>query len=115
MLEEKLKAFANLWEDDNFRNIDMTDPHLHHIEIKDNCITPIIEQYNWDLEEYFYCNSDSFVNHDLVNQFKNLNLNDEDEVMDFIYSIEDFVDWDKARDNLQKQIDTKLENNNMEI
>jgi len=111
-LKDKIEKFNNLCGDWDFRNIDMTSPHLQGISIKENTINVGGELFSPELDDYVSCNAGSFVNRELVNQFKKLDLDNNKDVIKFIKDIEDLVNWNEVSDELYSQVEKE---NNYEI
>ena len=54
-LENKREIFADKCGDWDYRNIDMTEPHLQGIDIIQNTIIINCELYSPELDEYLSC------------------------------------------------------------
>lgn len=104
-LKEKIELFNELCGNWDFRDIDMTEPHLEGIEINENTIKVYCELYSPEFDDYVSCDGGLFKNKWLVSEFNNLDLRDDEEVIDFINEIEDLIDWDKVSDNLYNQVE----------
>jgi len=112
-MSKKLKAFEILCGDWDYRNIDMTEPHLQGIQIIDNHHIGIsCELFSPDLDEYVSCDSGIIEDKKLVKKFKKLNLDNQDEVLNFISDINSLIDWDKVDNDLYGQVE--LEKINMQ-
>lgn len=102
-LKNKLDKFARLCGDWDYRNIDMTMPHLQSIEIKGNNITINCEKYSTDLDEYVSCSNDAIADKDLVKKFKYLDLANSKKVLEFIKDIEQSVDFKDVEKRLNEE------------
>lgn len=108
-ISEKIKQFNKLCVDWDYRNIvDMTKPHLQGIDILNDSIEFNCEMYSTKLEDYVYCNAGKVDSKSLVNRFKNLNLENEKDVLDFIDTIEYIIDWDRVREDLLSDEEIEL-------
>ena len=102
-LRKKELKFSTLCGDWDYRNIDMTEPHLSEINIENNKIIATYEKYSSALDDYIFCNSEIINNSELIKKFKKLNLGEKSLVLDFISDIDCVVDWNKIVDDLNKQ------------
>lgn len=102
-LRKKELKFSTLCGDWDYRNIDMTEPHLSEINIGSNKIIATYEKYSSALDDYVFCNSEIINNSELIKKFKKLNLGDKSLVLDFISDIDCVVDWNKIVDDLNNQ------------
>lgn len=115
IIRPKLINFEMLCGDWDFRNIDMTKPHLQSIDIKDNNIFINCELFEPDIEDYISCSAGIINDKKLIKQFYELNLRNKYKVLNFISTIESYVDWDKVNEELENEITNRkneLYNNN---
>ena len=113
-LEKKIKVFEVICGDWDFREIDMTNPHLSGIAIINNTIIPSCEMYSTILDDYVICDSSEIEDKNLVYKFKKLNITNKPKVLDFIFEIENSIDWDKVRNDLydiEKSLKQELDDN----
>ena len=103
--EDKLTKFSELCGDWDFRNIDMTTPHLQSIKISGNNIIAICEKYSTDLEEYVFSSENIITNKNLVKNFENLDLSSNEDVLNFINDIERHIDFRKVEKELEIEED----------
>ena len=94
-LNYKLEKFRDYCGDWDYRNIDMTLPHLQSIEITNNDISIEVEMYSIVLEDYVSVDGGNFSNENLVDKFKNLDLNCREEVWEFMNDIENLIELKK--------------------
>ena len=104
-LEKKLKVFEVICGDWNYRNIDMTEPHLQKIDIVQNNLLISCELFSPDLDEYLSCDGGIIKDKKLVKKFKRLNLEKKDEVLNFISDINSLINWDKVDNDLYDQVE----------
>lgn len=110
-LNNKCKKFTELCGDWDYRNIDMTDAHLEGIEIKYRMIKIFGERFDVDLDDYIMCLAGRINNQEYIRNFIELDLENREQVLEFMTSLEDCVDWKKVEHNL----DTIKENELKEI
>ena len=91
-LRKKELKFSSLCGDWDYRNIDMTEPHLIEINIENNKIIATYEKYSLAFDDYIFCNSEIINNSELIKKFKKLNLGDKSFALDFISDIDCAVD-----------------------
>lgn len=108
-LEKKLKVFEVICGDWDYRNIDMTEPHLQKIDIVQNNLLISCELFSPVIDDYVFCNGGIINDKDLVRNFKKLNFNNKELVLDFISSIESKINWDKVNHDLYNQVDLEKE------
>ena len=83
-INKKLKEFENLCVDWDYRNIDMTEPHLQGIEIIDNDILVNCELFSPEVDDYVSCNGGIINDKNIVKKFEDLDLTNKEDVLDFI-------------------------------
>ena len=102
-LDEKVNKFNDLCGDWDYRNIDMTDSHLSGIDIvSSNIIGVSCERFDVDLDDYINCSGGNIKNAKLVKDFVNLNLDNYEDVLDFMSKINNYIDWKKIDDELDE-------------
>lgn len=101
-MKEKINKFNEICGDWDFRNIDMTIPHLGFIEIENNVINLYCEFFSNSLDDYVICFANKINDKDLLKMFKELDLSNESEVDDMIDYLEMEIDWDKIKSKLYK-------------
>ncbi len=99
----KLKKFTELCGDWDYRNIDMTDIHIGSINIQKNKFIILGEKYSDKLDDYVSCPVCEFESKDLSKEFKLLDLENKEKVLDFMSKLEDNIDYEKARFLLAEQ------------
>lgn len=104
-IDKKIRAFEILCGDWDFRNIDMTEPHLQNIRINDNKIIINCELFSTIIDDYVSCEGGIIVDKEMVKRFNDLDLKDNIEVLNFISEIEDKIDWDYVEKILSKEIE----------
>lgn len=95
-LSKKLDEFNKLCKDREYRDIDITKPYVETIDISKVTYDRILvwcELYSPELDEYFSCDGGVFINKDLIDKFKRLDLKNKKSVLDYISCIESKVDW----------------------
>ena len=75
-LKEKYNRFAELCGDWDFRNIDMTQPHLSSISINNKTVYLYCEIFSDQLDDYVSCYAGACKDQSLVKMFYDLDLND---------------------------------------
>lgn len=105
---KKITIFNNLCGDWDFRDIDMTEPHLGGIDYIDNKFYFIIEKFSPTLDDYIMYNYE-FNDADLINNFANLDISDREEVCSFMSFCETKIDWEKATEKLEKLEEREME------
>ena len=103
-LIEKIEQFNELCGDWDFRNIDMTSPHLQGIDIEDDKVHIYFELFSSELDEYISCDEGLFSNKKLVNKFKQLDLRDYISVNAYIKEIENV----KVNIKMSKKLKIKM-------
>lgn len=101
-IKEKVKQFNDLCGDWDYRNIDMTDAHLEGIEIKYRMIKIFGERFDVDLDDYIMCLAGRINNQEYIRKFIELDLENREQVLAFMTSLEDCIDWKKVESNLDK-------------
>ena len=97
-IKNKELAFLSLCGDWDYRkNVDMIEPHLQGIAIRDNKILISCEKFSNTADDYVSCIATEIEDKNMINKFKKLNLKNKGEVIDFISNIEKIVDWRKIR------------------
>ena len=95
-IKNKELAFLSLCGDWDYRkNVDMTEPHLQGITIR--------EKFSEPADDYVSCIATEIEDENMINKFKKLNLKNKGEVIDFISNIEKFVDWKKISKMLEQE------------
>lgn len=107
-LEEKVNKFNDLCGDWDYRNIDMTVAHLGGIEINNKEITAIYERYDTTIDDYLRWSGEVVDIPDLFEDFTNLDLNNDDEVKDFMLYVSDWIDWDKVDKEFDEYIEEDI-------
>lgn len=102
-LLDKIKYFNYLCGEWDYRNIDMTDSHIAGIEIKNNVIEISCEKYSASVEEYLFSDGGSIKNDEIINRFLELNIEDRSEVLEFIRTLNGYVNWKKVDKDLLKE------------
>lgn len=103
-IKNKELAFLSLCGDWDYRkNVDMTEPHLQGITIRDNKILISCEKLSEPADDYVSCIATEIEDENMINKFKKLNLKNKGEVIDFISNIEKFVDWKKISKMLEQE------------
>ena len=95
-LEEKISNFNELCGSWDYRNIDMTEPHLGYIEINGNVIKYFCEKYSIELDDYVSYNPGYIINEKLVKEIENLDFNNRESVLSIIKNIENNINFSKA-------------------
>lgn len=114
IIDKKLDIFNNLCGDWDFRNIDMTEPHLGGINYIDNKLYFIVEKFSPTLDDYIMYHYE-FADTDLINNFANLDINDREEVWSFMSSCEMKIDWKKATEKLEMLEEKEIEQEEVEL
>ena len=73
-MRKKLRAFEILCGDWDYRNIDMTEPHLQGIEITDNDILVNCELFSTKLDDYVLCPGGTISDKNIIKKFEDLDL-----------------------------------------
>lgn len=103
-IKNKELAFLSLCGDWDYRkNVDMTEPHLQGITIRDNKILISCEKFSEPADDYVSCIVAEIEDENMINKFKKLNLKNKGEVIDFISNIEKNVDWKKTSKMLEQE------------
>lgn len=106
ILNRKIEKFNELCGDWDFRNIDMTQPHLQSIEINGEYLETYCEKFDVDIDDYISCKSGIFFMPDFKDRFNKLDIDNELYVDLFINEIDSLIDWDKINEILNS--DDKL-------
>lgn len=90
---KKAKKFTELCGDWNYRNIDMSNIHLESLKVqKDNLILSC-EKYSNEIDDYISCPACEIKSKELVNEFKLLDLENKNNVLDFMSKLENYIDY----------------------
>lgn len=103
---DKFNEMCGMWD---FRNIDMTKPHLSSIEIKNNTIFLYCEIFSPALDDYIDCYACKIKDKELLKMFKNLDLSDNSAVSDMIGYFEMEIDWDLVSDKLSEKLEKEID------
>lgn len=103
-LNERLEIFKEYCGDWDYRNIDMTLPHIQSIDIVGNNITVEVEMFSTILDDYVSVDGGEFTDSNLVYKFNNLDLDCRNDVWEFMRDIENLVDWKKVDKELSLEI-----------
>lgn len=95
-IKEKLQKFSELCGDWDYRNIDMTDSHIQGIDIEKDTLLIYCELFSPKLDEYVSCLGGTIKDVSLIKKFKKINLKEKAEVLDFISTINNLIDWNKV-------------------
>ena len=112
-IKNKLQKFSELCGDWDYRNIDMTNSHIQGINIEKNRLSISCELFSPEIDDYVSCDGGTFTNKSLIKRFKNLNLNKQEDVLDFISSLNDLVDWGKVDIILNKEVELESKKNRL--
>lgn len=107
-LNKKLKVFQDICGDWNYRDIDMTEPHLQGIQIINNNIGISCELFSPKIDEYVSCDGGIINDKKLVKKFKKLDLENKNDVLDFISNIECLINWDEVSNKLSSEVEEEL-------
>ena len=113
-LENKQKNFTDKCGDWNYRNIDMTEPHLQSIQIIGNDILISCELFSPEIDDNVSCDGGIINNKDLIIGFRQLDLNKKNNVLEFISAIENFINWDEVNKKLYDEVKKEKENTVLE-
>lgn len=113
-LEKKQKSFTDKCGDWNYRNIDMTKPHLQSIQIIGNDILISCELFSPETDDYVSCDGGIINNKDLIIEFRQLDLNKKNNVLEFISTIENFINWNEVNKKLYDTVEKEKENIELE-
>lgn len=106
--KNKLNEFAELCGNWDYRNIDMTDPHLQSISIKNNIISTSCEKYSTELDDYVSCDGGEIKSKELKDEFNLLDLSNREEVLNFISTIESNIDFTTVENLLNQEEEKQL-------
>ena len=107
-MRKKLRAFEILCGDWDYRNIDMTEPHLQGIEIIDNDILVNCELFSPKLDDYVLCLGEIISDKNIIKKFEDLDLSNKKKVLDFISVINNHINWEEVNENLVMKLIKKL-------
>lgn len=99
-MKRKLEKFSDFCGDWDYRNVDMTEPHLQSISIKKDTIEILCEKFSTSLDDYISCDGGVIKDKKLVNDFSLLDLTKYEDVLDFMKKIENHIDFKKVRNDL---------------
>lgn len=108
--EKKLEKFTYLCDDWDYRNIDMTEPHLQNIGIIDDNILISCELFSPEIDDYVSCEGGIISNKNMIKRFIDLDLMNREKVLKFISEIENYIDWDKVNQKLSDEVNKEKEN-----
>lgn len=104
----KVKKFTELCGDWDYRNIDMNDIHLESLKVQKDKIIISCERYSNKLDDYICCPACDIESKELVNEFNLLDLENREDVLDFMSKLENYIDFDKAEKSLKEQENKKI-------
>lgn len=107
-MKNKLEKFTDLCGDWDYRNIDMTEPHLQSIEIKNNVIEIACEKFSVDVDDYVSCDGGTIKSQKLIDDFTLLDLTKYDDVIEFMKKIENHIDFSKVEKELDLEEEQEL-------
>ncbi len=99
-LNKKIDKFNQLCKDENFRNIDMNIPHIQGITIRNTIIEIFVEKYSCNLDDYISCSIKKINDKELIKKLSALDLDNKDNVLDYISRIENEIDYESANKKL---------------
>ncbi len=105
---KKLNEFNRICQDWNYRDIDMTQPHIMGLDIDKNTILITCEMLSPKLDYYLFGEGGIINNKKLVKDFKKLNLEKKKDVINFFNKIESMLDWKMIENNFLKQEEKEL-------
>lgn len=109
-ISKKLKAFEILCGDWDYRNIDMTEPHLQNIEIIDNDILISCELFSSEIDDYVSCEGGIISDKNMIKAFVDLDLMNREKVLSFISEIENHINWNEVSKLLSDEVLKEKEN-----
>lgn len=109
-IKEKLQKFSDLCGDWDYRNIDMTNPHIQGIDIEKDNLSISCELFSPKIDDYVSCDGGSFKDKSLIKKFKKLNLENKKAVLNFISSLNNLIDWNKIDNDLNIELEKETEN-----
>lgn len=83
------------------------EPYLEKITIGGNYIMPRCSKYVDAIGEYIYCYAEPIEDKSLIKKFKRLNLNNDNDVLEFMNEIGSHINWEqvsKALNNIKETI-----------
>lgn len=104
----KVKKFTELCGDWDYRNIDMNDIHLESLKVQKDKIIISCERYSNKLDDYICCPACDIESKELVNEFNLLDLENREDVLDFMSKLENYIDFDKVEKSLKEQENKKI-------
>lgn len=104
----KVKKFTELCGDWDYRNIDMNDIYLESLKVQKDKIIISCERYSNKLDDYICCPACDIESKELVNEFNLLDLENREDVLDFMSKLENYIDFDKAEKSLKEQENKKI-------
>lgn len=104
----KVEKFTELCGDWDYRNIDMNDIHLESLKVQKDKIIISCERYSNKLDDYICCPACDIESKELVNEFNLLDLENREDVLDFMSKLENYIDFDKAEKSLKEQENKKI-------
>lgn len=104
----KVKKFTELCGDWDYRNIDMNDIHFESLKVQKDKIIISCERYSNKLDDYICCPACDIESKELVNEFNLLDLENREDVLDFMSKLENYIDFDKAEKSLKEQENKKI-------
>lgn len=99
-LNKKIDKFNQLCKDENFRNIDMNIPHIQGITIRNTIIEIFVKKYSCNLDDYISCSIKKINDKELIKKLSALDLDNKDNVLDYISRIENEIDYESANKKL---------------
>ena len=108
-MKSKLKKINRIYND--YKNMNkLFIPHISKIEIYDNKIYIFCEKYSLLNNSMLYCFGEIIKDKDQLKKFKNLKINNINEVLSFIEGLNTFINWIEVNRNLNLKEKEKLMN-----
>jgi len=98
----KAKKFTELCGDWDYRNIDMCDAHLSSMKIKKDKVLLTCERYSSEIDDYISSSEYEVKSKNLVNDFKVLDLENREQVLDYMIKLEEHIDFKLVEKELNK-------------
>ena len=100
---KKTKRFTELCGDWDYRNIDMSNVHLESLKIQKDKLILTCEKYSSQIDGYVSCPACEVESKELVCEFRLLDLENREHVLNFMSKLENYIDHKKVERELNNK------------
>lgn len=104
----KSKKITDLCGDWDYRNIDMCNTHLGTIKVQKDKIILSYERFSSELDDYIFSPQFEVKSKNLIAEFNILDLENKEEVLNFLSKLENYIDYDEIGKILDEEENKSL-------